>query len=371
MTGCSSLKEITLPEKLEQIYEGALACGNLTYLKIPTAVKYIHPNFCLGRNNLNEIDTSENENYKFENGFLLTSDNKTICYISPNKLRASSVFTIPEGVERYSYTTNSYTNIKKLILPASLKIIGGWLCLPSSIEEVEVVEGNQTLIADNENKILYNNDNNLILCYSKQENITIKEGILGVASEALGTATNAKEITFPNSLKVMGGRSLSRINKGVNIIFGKNVNNIAGDVIDYNDLAKLGNVSISSENERYTIRNNILYSKDNKILERAFCDITGEFVVEPNIEKISNSAFYGLNKMTSIVLRASLKEIGSLAFWTCRLTKIEIPSSVNTIGKGCFNDCSNLSEIIINKKENSIQGAPWGCPYGLRAVKWK
>ncbi len=369
--GCSALKQIKLPEKLEQIYEGALACGNLTFLKIPKAVKYIHSNFCLGRNNLNEIDTSENENYKFENGFLLTSDNKTICYISPNKLRGSSVFTIPEGIEGYGYTTSSYTNIKKLILPASLKGIGGWRCLPASIEEVEVAAGNKTLIADNENKILYNNDNKLILCYSKQENIIIKEGILSIAGEALATATNAKEIVFPNSLKVLEGTSLSRINKGVNIVFGKNVNTIAGDVIDNNDLEKLGNVSMSSQNERYTIRNNILYSKDNKTLERAFCDITGEFVVEPNIERIANNAFFGATKMTSIVLPENLKEIGSRAFWTCGLKKIEIPSTTNTIGNACFHSCSNLSEIIINKKENSISGAPWGCPFGLRAVKWK
>ena len=47
--------------------------------------------------------------------------------------------------------------------------------MPTSIENVEVKLGNNNLIA--ENKILYNKNNELIMCYSKEKNITIQEGI--------------------------------------------------------------------------------------------------------------------------------------------------------------------------------------------------
>ncbi len=370
--GCMSLKEITLPKNLEIIEYGALAGGNLTYLKIPETVTYIHPNFCLGRNNLNEIDTTENKHYKFENGFLLTVDNKTICYISPSKLKASNTFSIPEGVETYSYTIDQYTNIKKLILPSTLEILGQtWSCLPSSIEQVEVADGNTTFIVDNENEILYTKANKLILCYSKAENIKIKEGIVSIQEEALATATRAKEIIFPDSLEFLGYRAFGRIATGLNIVLGKKVNRIEGTVIGQ-DIEKLGSVSISPENERYVIENNILYSKDRKTLEKVFYHINGEFIVEPNVEKISVSAFHGQGKMTNIVLPNNLKEIGSLAFNACyALTKIKIPSNTVSMAGDCFNDCKNLSAIEIDKKEGSISGAPWGCPYGLRAVKWK
>ncbi len=368
--GCGNLKEITLPKNLERIEHGALAGGGLTYLKIPKTVTYIHPNFCLGRNNLNEIDTTENEHYKFENVFLLTADNKTICYISPSKLKASNTFVIPEGVETYSYTTSQYTNIKKLILPSSLKAIGEYMCLPSSIEEVEIAKGNTALIADDENKILYNNRNQLILCYSKNTNIRIKEGIVSVGQEALATATNAKEIIFPDSLTTLYSGAITRIKQGVNITLGKNVNSIHYDAIDVRE--KIGNITMSEENERYTIKDNVLYSKDRKTLERVFYYITGEFTVEPNVEKISTNAFGVQNQITNIVLPNNLKEIGTRAFWGCSaLTKIKIPSNTVSIAGDCFNNCKNLSAIEIDKKEGSISGAPWGCPYGLRAVKWK
>lgn len=52
------------------------------------------------------------------------------------------------------------------------------------------------------------------------------------------------------------------------------------------------------------------------------------------------------------------------------LKNIEIPSSVESIGGTAFSRCNNLTEIIIHKEENDITGSPWGCPYGLRAVKW-
>ena len=371
---CPGLKEIILPEKLERIESASLACGNLTYLKIPETVTYIDPRFCFGRNNISEIDTTNNKNYIFKEGFLTTKSGDTICYISPQKLKEGNTFNIPEGVKNYVYSISNYTNIKKIILPSTLEILGEntWSCIPSSIEQVEVADGNKTFIVDNENKILYTKANKLILCYSKAENIKIKEGIVSVQDEALAPATRAKEIIFPDSLETLGYRALSRMATGVNIVLGKGLNSVGGNVIDHNDIYKIGEVTISEENQRYAIRDNILYSKDFKTLEKVLYGITGEFTVASNVEKMSNRAFLGENRMTDIILPPNLKVIGDTCFHRCSLLKkIEIPNTVEAIGSECFADCTNLAEIKINKKENSITGAPWGCPYGLRAIKWQ
>ena len=39
-------------------------------------------------------------------------------------------------------------------------------------------------------------------------------------------------------------------------------------------------------------------------------------------------------------------------------------------GWGIFDDCSALKEIIVDKERGSLNGSPWGCIYGDRAVKW-
>ena len=40
------------------------------------------------------------------------------------------------------------------------------------------------------------------------------------------------------------------------------------------------------------------------------------------------------------------------------------------IYSNAFQNDKLLKEIIIEKPENSISGAPWGCPFGNRSVKW-
>lgn len=50
--------------------------------------------------------------------------------------------------------------------------------------------------------------------------------------------------------------------------------------------------------------------------------------------------------------------------------KIEIPNSCTKIATNAFAGCQNLETIKINKKENSISGAPWGAVKGLKVVKW-
>lgn len=53
------------------------------------------------------------------------------------------------------------------------------------------------------------------------------------------------------------------------------------------------------------------------------------------------------------------------------MESITINSNINSIVKNAFTYCNILKEIKIDKKEGEIEGAPWSCPYGLRAVFWK
>ena len=82
-------------------------------------------------------------------------------------------------------------------------------------------------------------------------------------------------------------------------------------------------------------------------------------------------AFYYKTNLKELRLPSNIKYIGYYSFPNTKLSKLEIPASIEGIDANAFLECSSLKEIIIDKKENSIAGAPWGCPYGLRAVFWK
>lgn len=80
---------------------------------------------------------------------------------------------------------------------------------------------------------------------------------------------------------------------------------------------------------------------------------------------INSSAFEGCTALSSVTLHSGLTFIGNLSFKDCTaLTSIEIPSTVTTIKRGdsynSFKGCTNLTQIIIHKPQDSISGAPWG-----------
>ena len=90
-------------------------------------------------------------------------------------------------------------------------------------------------------------------------------------------------------------------------------------------------------------------------------------VVVPNgVEIVENLA--QMNAET-IQLPNTIKEIKKVAN-NNNLKEISIPSSCTKIETRAFAGCQNLETIKINKKENSISGAPWGAVKGLKVVKW-
>lgn len=82
-------------------------------------------------------------------------------------------------------------------------------------------------------------------------------------------------------------------------------------------------------------------------------------------ESGEDSPFGNTDKITEIVISDDVTYIGSNAFKGCNnLTKITVPATA-TYGKGAFDDCTSLKEVIIVKgevKNASAKNAPWKQP---------
>lgn len=119
------------------------------------------------------------------------------------------------------------------------------------------------------------------------------------------------------------------------------------------------------------VENKVIYSKNKKVLVYFIDKSSTEFEIPNGIEEIGATAFAFKDKIEKVVLPGTIKYINGSAFNTCSaLTRIEIPSSIETISNDAFSNYTNLREILINKKEGTVAGAPWGCIYGDRAIKW-
>ncbi len=75
-----------------------------------------------------------------------------------------------------------------------------------------------------------------------------------------------------------------------------------------------------------------------------------------DVISIWNQAFYGCDKLTSIVIPSSVIEICKYAFRGCNgLTSITIPNSVTSIGEGAFMQCERLTSITLPNSITRIE----------------
>ena len=63
-------------------------------------------------------------------------------------------------------------------------------------------------------------------------------------------------------------------------------------------------------------------------------------------------------------------QVDKEAFDAINIDEIEIPNSVNSLGRSLFVDCRKLNKVTLKKKEQFIQNAPWGAPKGMKIVNW-
>ena len=67
-----------------------------------------------------------------------------------------------------------------------------------------------------------------------------------------------------------------------------------------------------------------------------YCSQLKEVVIPPSVTKISEEAFYGCKKLTNVVIPDSVIEIGVGAFSGCQLDRIEVPESVTELKSNVF-----------------------------------
>ena len=91
--------------------------------------------------------------------------------------------------------------------------------------------------------------------------------------------------------------------------------------------------------------------------------------IPDNVKSIGNGAFALCSSLTSVTIPDSVTSIGSAAFRTCeRLKSVTIPDSVTYIGDNAFTCCYELTSVTISNSVTSIgDGAFYDCK-GLKSV---
>ena len=359
----TALKEITLNEGTQTISSQAFLTAQISSIKLSSTITQISTSAFGSCTLLENFDLSENKNFTYESGFLMTAKNPKIIFVSPSFIKSNSTFNIPEGMTNLDISLTEYTNIKKVIIPKSLNKLNPSF-LPKSVEEIEVVEGNTTYTV--ENGFLYDNNKKLQACLSRENIITVPNGITEIVSSSFKFANNVTEIFLPDTVIYLG----NGFRKNIKIHVGKKVKSIVAPIFD----GQNGELIIDEDNPYYIVENRILYTKtDEKELVNILYSARDEdLIISKDTKSIGSYAFYGQPYLTNVILSDGVKKIKTNAFrGVPKLVRLEIPKTIEVIEENTFGGSSgNLNEIIIHKEKDSIQGAPWGAVKGMRAIKW-
>ena len=175
--------------------------------------------------------------------------------------------------------------------------------------------------------------------------VTIPEGVTSIGSEAFNFCYGLKSVTIPSSVKTIGDWAFSACFQLQTVTMPKSLEYIgAGGFINCRSfkmvkipakLAVIGGAAfayctglkefdVDAENETFTAREGILYSKDMSTL-----------VSVPNVPTIAR-------------IPSSVTKIGGSAFQgNDRLETLTIPESVTIIEGGVFNGCGRLAEVTM------------------------
>lgn len=271
-----------------------------------------------------------------------------------------------------------YNDISEVVLPDTITYIGDeafYYCLELDITELPP---NLEYIGDHafnrccDSRISYIPDSVTYLgaeaffnCYRMTE-ITIGDGVTHIGDSAFSHCNNLATVTLGKNVVSIGEmafycsgvRNLILSDSTTTIGYcaftqctikklhiGKSLSDIGGG-----EMAKAGNlteITLSEENEHFSLHNGILYNKDMTKMVLTTSEAVGEnYTIPDGVVEIGEKAFYKVWGLKSVTIPDSVKVIGAHAFDDCsNLSEINFGLGVEEIGDYAFESCTALTEI--------------------------
>ena len=162
--------------------------------------------------------------------------------------------------------------------------------------------------------------------------------VTGIDTGAFRGCENLTSVTIPNSVTIIRDCAIIRCPKLTSITIPRGVSFIENcDGGFLLDCPSLTSINVDANNKTYDSRNNcnaIIETSTNTLI--AGCKNT---IIPSSVSSIGRQAFEECTGLTSVTIPNSVNSIHELAFSGCTgLTSVEIPNSVNRIGESAFDN---------------------------------
>ncbi|MCH5148347.1 MAG: leucine-rich repeat domain-containing protein [Clostridiales bacterium] len=428
---CTSLTEVVLPDSVRHVGGYVFqSCSKLQKLTLGAGVEEfgVYPfdsdGITFGAveppmytcNALESISVSENNPYfKSIDGILYGSragdkdfGEASVLYCVPpareNTLLQTASTTrviLPYAVHNQKYLTTvvlndgmenigkgafyNSANLQSLSLPATVTNIGASILLNCpKVTYFYIAEGNEKYSSDGH--VVY--EGTVLTTYFGDESvpsdITIKDGITEIQSGVFMNKTNIMSVTISDSVTTIGDKAFSGCSGIQSLHIGAGLQPFDYTVFAY--LQSLNTITISADNPYFTVENNILYSKDGKLLILApACGGMTELNIKEGVTEICDYAFSYHKTLKKVEIPATVKKIGDYAFYECRaIESLRCSEALESIGAYAFafdsnnaanvdtrRNCDTLKTIIFFGNLKSIGNYAFNGHYGIENTFFK
>lgn len=243
---------------------------------------------------------------------------------------------IPDSVQRIMNFAFFGTKITEAVIPKSVTLIGADAfanCL--SLRKI-TIKAELNSVPDG-----------ICNCCENLEEVNLPDSIATVNQYAFSECKSLKSIKLPEKTERIDLTAFSNSGlKKVNI--GKNISVIKGLI----GAKKLSKITLDKDNNNYSIKNGILYSKDKTKLVFVPALLNRKKLTVPeNVKRIKNGAFCYNKKLEEVKLN-KVSTIEGSNFRYCNIKKVVIPKSVKTINGGCFYSCNKLKSVKFDRNKS-------------------
>ena len=352
---CTSLKNVTISEGVEIISQAAFERSGITSVELPESVRIVYPYAFADCDSLEEV--------VFDSA---ASVIPTKCFSGCGKLSKVIIGDNVTHIEEDAF--EDCYNISEITLPENL------LGIDTSLGETEYCKQ----VASRENGLAYIGDILIWADSAVSGKINVKNGTRIIANGTFYNNKNITEVTFPDSLRIIGDKAFSccsllekaDLPDGVEVIgleafYGTSIREVTipSSVTDivYRSYALTPVAQIDMPEKAVNLggrnfENTVWYSGqqdglvyiENVLYEnKGFIASSTEIEVPDGIKSIAGHAFDNEVNLNSITLSDTVEIIGEHAFSGClTLEAVNLSSALKIIDDGAFRNCA-ISEITL------------------------